>query len=824
MLKKLNCIFLVAVLFGLFCSYSISPVLKATTAVGSEFAGGSGTEDDPYLVEAAEQLDNVRNYLDAHFKQVADIDLSAYSEGKGWKPIGEFNPFEASIKFTGVFDGNGYCISNLTINKYKGTYGGLFGFTGGDSTLKNISLRNVKINIEVGAGGLVGLNGHPFSDNMPLITNCSVKGSITGKENASGGLAAGNCGRIKDSYFVGEIEGEDPVGGLVGVNENGDITGSYAKAKVVGKRNAGGLLGENNKGNVAGSYFAGKVESESFAGGLIGRNEGDIAKCYARGEFIASDIGAGGLVGQNKGNIKDSYAVISFVSGRKVIGGLLGSNEGKVTNSYSGCQVSGKKQIGGLTGEDRGEIVKSYYDQNITGQSDTGKGRAKLTKEMMEKDTFEGWDFEDTWTIDEGKSYPYLRWQEGENVPTPPEEKYAVLIEISGRGQTDPGAGFHLFRAGKDVEITVLPEGRERFSHWEIDGKNVGEKETITIESPGAGQIRMVRANFEGFSGGDGTKANPYLVETAEQLDSIRFHLNAHFRQTGDIDLSGYSEGKGWEPIGNNDDKFEGSFDGNGYKITNLTINRPEASYVGLFGRLGANVILKNLILRNVDITGDKFNGGLVGGTNQGVKIVESCVFGKITSTGGSGGGLVGVNSSKAKIFHGYAKGKIKGRSGVGGLVGINFGDIKESYAEVDVEGKNVIGGFVGGDSGYGTIKDCYVVGRVSGELVVGGFVGQCEKSNHPKYEDKGGIVHCYAAVEIEGEKTTGGLVAETDKEVKNSYYDMELSGQSDTGKGMPKATKEMMQRETFEGWDFENVWTIEEGETYPQLRWFQDK
>jgi hypothetical protein len=52
----------------------------------------------------------------------------------------------------------------------------------------------------------------------------------------------------------------------------------------------------------------------------------------------------------------------------------------------------------------------------------------------------------------------------------------------------------------------------------------------------------------------------------------------------------------------------------------------------------------------------------------------------------------------------------------------------------------------------------------------------------------------------------------------------MELSGQSDTGKGMPKATKEMMQRETFEGWDFENVWTIEEGETYPQLRWFQDK
>lgn len=62
----------------------------------TNFAGGSGTEKDLYLVETAKQLDDIRNFSDKYFKQISDIDLIDYKEGKGWNPI----------SFVGVYNGN----------------------------------------------------------------------------------------------------------------------------------------------------------------------------------------------------------------------------------------------------------------------------------------------------------------------------------------------------------------------------------------------------------------------------------------------------------------------------------------------------------------------------------------------------------------------------------------------------------------------------------------------------------------------------------------------------------------------------------------------
>ncbi len=122
-----------------------------------DFAGGSGTEADPYLVATADQLNNVRNHLDRHFKQVAIIDLEDYSAGQGWEPIGDH-----TFSFTGLYDGNGYKIINLRINDSDESYVGLFGYVGDftkDGNISNVYLEDVDVtetSMWDDVGGLAG--------------------------------------------------------------------------------------------------------------------------------------------------------------------------------------------------------------------------------------------------------------------------------------------------------------------------------------------------------------------------------------------------------------------------------------------------------------------------------------------------------------------------------------------------------------------------------------------------------------------------------------------------------------------------------------------
>ena len=133
------------------------------------------------------------------------------------------------------------------------------------------------------------------------------------------------------------------------------------------------------------------------------------------------------------------------------------------------------------------------------------------------------------------------------------------------------------------------------------------------------------------FKGGIGTRADPYLIATPEQLDDIRNYPNRHFKQIADIDSSGYSSGKGWQPIGGQEKSFSGTFDGNGYKITNLSINSPFKRNIGLFGYKGYSVI-KNVVLEIYKIAGLYNVGGLVGENSDGTlkEIPDTVIITKI--------------------------------------------------------------------------------------------------------------------------------------------------------------------------------------------------
>ncbi len=129
--KRLSCLLLVLVL-----CVGILPVV-ASAAETNVFDGGSGTFSDPYLISTKAQLNEVRNYLDKHFKLTANITFQSsdfavggayYNDGAYWIPIGD-----ASKPFTGTFDGNGKKISGLRqliIGTAANTryYGGLFGY------------------------------------------------------------------------------------------------------------------------------------------------------------------------------------------------------------------------------------------------------------------------------------------------------------------------------------------------------------------------------------------------------------------------------------------------------------------------------------------------------------------------------------------------------------------------------------------------------------------------------------------------------------------------------------------------------------------------
>lgn len=186
--------------------------------------------------------------------------------------------------------------------------------------------------------------------------------------------------------------------------------------------------------------------------------------------------------------------------------------------------------------------------------------------------------------------------------------------------------------------------------------------------------------------------------EAAQKDQSINCTLSA------DINMAG----KEWTRIGTDENNsYNGIFDGNGKTITGLTVNQSEKNYAGLFGCLGSDGKVQNLTLENVHISGVFYVGSVVG-TNFGT--VSGCTAsGNITGTESCIGGVVGQN--KGTVTGCTVSGNISSNQYTGGVVGENFGTVSACYhATGDVTGNiNYVGGVVGWNY-YGTVTACYHV------------------------------------------------------------------------------------------------------------------
>jgi len=271
----------------------------------------------------------------------------------------------------------------------------------------------------------------------------------------------------------------------------------------------------------------------------------------------------------------------------------------------------------------------------------------------------------------------------------------------------------------------------------------------------------------------ENVQAAPVFVDSWEALNNTRLDLTGDYVLTTNLDSGsvGYDTyagplahgGQGWMPIGTPGvgNTFRGTFDGQNYTISDLYINRPTTTDVGFFGTVGANTIIRNLNLLNVDILGRDNIGGLAGfatTTNIENVLVTGEVSGNTPPSGNATGGLVGQLQSST-INNVRAECIVTGNNYIGGLVGysVKVGGVQHNiysaHTDSTIIGNIAVGGFIGLCLET-TITNSSSNGTVEGTSYVGGFVGATEN-----------VVGVYvysnssARVDVQANNAAGGFV-----------------------------------------------------------------
>ena len=403
--------------------------------------------------------------------------------------------------------------------------------------------------------------------------------------------------------FFGRLDGKSEVQNLGVVDVN--ITGSGYPV--------GGLVGENSyDAQVTQCYSTGAVSGTTgqyttWVGGLVGANYGTVTECYSTG-VVSGYSEVGGLVARNWGAVTSCYST-GAVTGNDCVGGLVGANSGAVIQCYSTGTLSSLGSVGGLVGYNWiGIVTASFWDIETSGQAASEGGTGLTTPEMQTAKTYRGWTgWGPVWTIDAGRDYPRLAWEDM------PGEPIGGRTSVQGTGTPDDP--YLIYTPEQLNAIGVSP------SEWDKHFR------------------AMADINLSDFD----SKAG---------------------RPTFNI----IAPGRGWEEHSFIGLPFTGVFDGNGHTISHLTLTGDGG--LGLFGGLEYGGAIRNLGVVDVNVTGSYYVGGLVGhnrgsvthcystgvvsGYNEvgglvgfnGGTVTQCYSTGTVIGSGGGVGGLVGSNGA----------------------------------------------------------------------------------------------------------------------------------------------------------------------------------
>jgi hypothetical protein len=646
--------------------------------------------------------------------------------------------------FRGTFDGNEKTITNLTVNNPNADYQGLFGYTSDGAVIKNVTLANCNITGKQYTGGIVG------NANSTTIQKCHVSGSIAATvEGAAlhGGITGcASSVTIEDCTVTGTIstsKSNKSYGGIVGkADYQVTIKSCENTASITGEgEEHGGIVGyeRNNSNNFNQCLNTGIVEGTNYVGGIAGRYEYSTAFSYCY------------------------YATPCNVNALGYSNGSGGNVSGRAERGYT---ITKDSHIESLTVTETDGVLTSV----LTGKKYYNAGNWTLTlTPSLSDETFI------TYAC-EGGTLTNLDTAAGEHTLTITDKDVTISAVVSSNNGIDIANATiasipeQRWRAGdpvilKSIDVTYggtrLVLGTDYLMECS-NNTDMGDDAVVTIT--GINGYRKTKKAYFTIADfplvnpdADNSAENPWKIATEEDLEALAAIVNSgtrnngYYRQTADIVCSGEHTSIGYYNYNNEQYQFIGSFDGKDgetqHTISNLTINKPENIYQGLFGILSGATV-KNVVLVDCDITSGTYTGGIAGLQDGGIidncsvsgaiKVadgesgschggivgqssqvrygtIDNCVnAASVTGKGQEHGGIAGsVSNSRSIIKNCFNAGIVEGTSkNVGSLVGGNAGIISNSYHTV-----GTTGGVGSGDQSTGTDQEgAEVVAKISAD------------------------------------------------------------------------------------------------------------
>ena len=530
----------------------------------------------------------------------------------------------------------------------------------------------------------------------------------------------------------------------------------------------------------------------------------------AGGSVTGNSSQVGGLVGYmtNNASINTAGVVNGKIEGNNKVGGLVGQAVGRnivIEKAYAQARVEGKgtgeAYVGGLIG----------YAANNTSTDTTGQVQVRNTYSAGE-------------VIENGgANVKYVAGLIGYTKYTTITNSYTVSLlttnasinniaglTLSAGYTTATNSYWTRERQGMlsngigEAKTYIRLVEKDKYRGWDFtEIWDIEEGETSAyLRNMQVPDEVYIRESDKVTNEGEGNQENPYIIRTRDELERVRSAPNEYYKLANDIDLS---ESEWTKTIGTDDVPFTGAFDGDGHKITGLTIN--SGDYRGLFGNISGGTV-KNLTIENANVAGGRYLGILAGncsyGTIENIQIKEGSVTGSSYQVGGmigysgatinnvsvsdvnvvsinsdSAGGLIGYNSGSISNANATG-GAVNGRYSIGGLVGQNYGIIDNvTVKQKVITGSSNVGGLIGANNravSNATVKGGSVTGS---SYQVGGLIGIMGSGNISNV----GVMEG----KIKGNAYIGGLIGQASNNIviEKAYAQAEVTGTSNKVGGL---------------------------------------
>ena len=745
-------------------------------SIAAGFAGGSGTEDDPYLISngselayLAQQVNSGNRYENVHFKLTNDIYLNDTTDWELWGTTGSSSAGKADTRDAAIEPTEQNKSDKMDVPIAIPVR------PAPKTELESDALSDA-LNAAGQSNTFVSTGSYPWQ--VDSTTYDGRTAAKSGNHNVSSStssfsttvtLSAGDI--VSFEYCVSSESNYDKF--KFSVNDSVVLTKS-------------GLVSWNSysyQATADGEYtFMWSYTKDSVV-------NGNSDACWVDNVYIGAPLAVTGIdvleqldipvngTGTVAYSVLPENAYNKNVSFESADAGIAAVNANGVVTGVSAGEttITVTTEDGGFTGA----CTINVYNQAVTGVtiepseaeltvgSSTKLTATVLPENASNKNVVYSVDDESILSVDQDGNVTGLSLGTATVTVTTEDGGFTASAEITVPAQVtgvriSPKSAF--IGLGRTIQLTasITPSNAANKNlSWSVSDETI-----ISVDGQGT---------VTGLSGGTAT-----VTVTTE---------DGGFSDSAEITVC-YAPANTWTVIGRTYyNNFCGVFNGDGYAVRGIYINTQE-SYQGLFGNSGGDSIIANLGVAESYIYGNKYVGGVVGnndGTvtncyntgnvngNEHVGGVVGDNDGTVTNCYNTGnvtgnkdvGGVIGDNGGT--VTDCYNTGNVTGESWVGGVVGRNNSSITGCYNEGSVTGKDYVGGVVG--SGL-NITDCHNEGSITGSNYVGGVVGyNIGDSNN------GTVIDCCNAGSITGEEDVGGVVGSSNCTVTNCYNTGEVTG-----------------------------------------------